>query len=53
MNAYNAFTIDLILTEYPRVKSIKDLGSLLQSPWKKRFFTLLGKSGIWTKSSMR
>lgn len=43
INAYNAFTIDLILTRYPDLKSIKDLGSLLQSPWKKRFFTLLGK----------
>ena len=43
INAYNAFTIDLILTEYPQVESIKDLGSFLQSPWKKRFFTLLGQ----------
>lgn len=42
INAYNAFTIQLILTQYP-VKSIKDLGSLVQSPWKKRFFTLLGQ----------
>ena len=43
LNAYNAFTIDLILTEYPKIKSIKDLGSLLSSPWKKKFFSLLGK----------
>ncbi|HEV7819683.1 MAG TPA: DUF547 domain-containing protein, partial [Burkholderiales bacterium] len=26
----------------PGLQSIKDLGSLLQSPWKKEFFTLLG-----------
>ena len=44
INAYNAFTVELILTEYPNVKSIKDLGSLLRSPWKKKFFTLFGKA---------
>lgn len=43
INAYNGFTIELILTRYPNLKSIKDLGSLLQSPWKNRFFTLLGE----------
>lgn len=35
VNAYNAWTIKLILTGYPEVKSIKDLGSLFKSPWKK------------------
>lgn len=43
INAYNAFTVELILTKYPDLKSIKDLGSLLQSPWKKKFFSLLGE----------
>lgn len=43
INAYNGFTVELILTKYPDLKSIKDLGSLLQSPWKKKFFTLLGE----------
>jgi Protein of unknown function, DUF547 len=43
INAYNAFTVSLILTRYPELNSIKDLGSLFKSPWKKRFFTLLGK----------
>ena len=42
INAYNAFTVELILSKYPDLKSIKDLGSLIQSPWKKSFFTLLG-----------
>ena len=42
INAYNAFTLKLVLTRYPDLKSIKDLGSLLQSPWKKAFFSLLG-----------
>lgn len=40
INAYNAFTVDLVLTRYPRLSSIKDVGTWLQSPWKKRFFTL-------------
>jgi Protein of unknown function, DUF547 len=43
INAYNGFTVELILTRYPELKSIKDLGSLIQSPWKKKFFTLLGE----------
>jgi Protein of unknown function, DUF547 len=43
INAYNAFTVELILTRYPDLKSIKELGSFLQSPWKKQFFTLLGE----------
>ena len=42
INAYNAFTVELILTRYPDLKSIKDLGSVFQSPWQKKFFTLLG-----------
>ena len=42
LNAYNAFTVDLVLTGYPGIKSIKDLGSFISSPWKKKFFTLLG-----------
>jgi hypothetical protein len=42
INAYNAFTVALILTQYPDLKSIKDLGSFIQSPWKKAFFSLLG-----------
>lgn len=35
-NAYNAWTIKLILSGYPGVKSIKDLGSIFKSPWKKK-----------------
>ncbi len=42
INAYNAFTIELILTRYPKLDSIRDLGSLFGSPWKKRFIALLG-----------
>jgi len=43
INAYNAWTIKLILTGYPGVKSIKDLGGLFQSPWKKEFVRIHGK----------
>jgi hypothetical protein len=42
INAYNAFTIELVLTDYPKLKSIKDV-TLFGSPWKKPFFTLLGE----------
>lgn len=42
INAYNAFTVALILGAYPGLKSIKDLGGFLRSPWKKKFFRLLG-----------
>lgn len=43
INAYNAFTVDFILTKYPEIKSIKELGSFISSPWSKRLFMLLGK----------
>ncbi|MDE0828492.1 MAG: DUF547 domain-containing protein [Vicinamibacterales bacterium] len=42
INAYNALTVTLIVDNYP-VTSIKDLGGWFSSPWKQRFFTLLGK----------
>lgn len=42
INAYNACTVELILTRYPRLKSIKELGSVFESPWKRARFPLLG-----------
>ncbi|MBL8347392.1 MAG: DUF547 domain-containing protein [Rubrivivax sp.] len=42
INAYNAFTVELILTKYPKLESIKDLGSVFQSPWKPKWVPLLG-----------
>lgn len=42
VNAYNAFTVELILTRYPKLESIKDLGSVFQSPWKPKWVPLLG-----------
>jgi Protein of unknown function, DUF547 len=43
INAYNAFTVEVILTKYPDLKSIKELGSFNRGPWKNEFFTLLGE----------
>jgi hypothetical protein len=43
-NAYNAFTVEKILTRYPNLKSIRDFGIVFGNPWKDRFFTLLGKA---------
>ena len=43
INTYNARTVELILTRYPDLKSIRDLGNVLfNSPWKRKFFTLFG-----------
>lgn len=42
VNAYNAFTVELILTRYPNLESIKDLGSLFQTPWKPKWVPLFG-----------
>lgn len=44
INAYNAWTVELVLTGYPKIESIKDLGSLLQSAWGKNFIPLLGET---------
>ena len=44
INAYNAYTIELILTEYPAIDSIRDLGSFFSSPWKKEIAPLLGET---------
>lgn len=43
INAYNAATVKLILSRYPKLESIKDLGGLFSSPWKKEFVDLLGE----------
>lgn len=43
INTYNAWTIKLILTKYPGVNSIKDLGGFFRSPWKKKIVRINGK----------
>lgn len=43
INAYNAYTIKLIVDKYP-VKSIKDIGfPLISSPWDREFASVAGK----------
>ncbi len=43
INAYNAFTLKLIINNYPGIESIRDLGGLIfSSPWDKKFFKLFG-----------
>jgi len=42
-NAYNAFTIKLILSRYPDLTSIKELGGFFSSAWEQKFFTLFGE----------
>ena len=41
LNAYNAFTVELVLGRYPGLASIRDLGSLFSTPWKRRWIPLL------------
>ncbi len=44
INAYNAFTIKLILTKYPGINSIKEIGSFFSNPWSKKFISLGGRT---------
>lgn len=44
INVYNAGTVELVLTKYPGIKSIKDIGGVFGSPWKQNFIPLLGKT---------
>ena len=43
INAYNAWTIKLILMNYPGVKSIKNIGGVFSGPWKEKFVRLNGR----------
>jgi len=43
INAYNAFTVEKILTRWPDIASIWDFGKIFGNPFKDDFFTLLGK----------
>ena len=43
LNAYNAFTVEKVLTRYPDLHSIRDFGRVFGNPFKDRFFTLLGR----------
>lgn len=43
INAYNAFTVEKILTRYPDLKSIWDFGRIFGNPFKDDFFKLFGR----------
>jgi hypothetical protein len=45
VNAYNAFTVEKILSRYPDLKSIWDFGKVFGNPFQDRFFSLLGREG--------
>ncbi len=42
INAYNAFTIKLVLTKFPGINSIKEIGGFFSNPWNKKFILLQG-----------
>lgn len=44
INAYNAFTIKLVLTRYPGINSIKEIGGFFSNPWSINFIPLQGKT---------
>ncbi|RKF19558.1 DUF547 domain-containing protein [Alginatibacterium sediminis] len=44
INVYNAYTVSFILSKYPDIESIKELGSVFSSPWKKKNFPLFGQN---------
>lgn len=43
INTYNAWTVDFVLTQYPDIESIKDLGSFFNSPWSQEIVSLFGE----------
>jgi hypothetical protein len=43
INAYNAFTLELVLDHYP-VKSIKEIGGWLKDPWDQPVVRLFGRA---------
>ena len=49
INAYNAFTVELILTKYPDLKSIRDRGGFVSKPWSRKFFKLFGQDFVAEK----
>ncbi len=48
INAYNGYTLELLLQNYP-VKSIKDIGGVFDNRWKRKFFKLLGQDSFLDK----
>jgi len=42
INAYNAYTVEKVLTRYPEIRSIWDFGKVFGNPFRDEFFSLLG-----------
>jgi hypothetical protein len=42
INAYNAHTVEKVLTRYPKLQSIWDFGRFFANPFRDPFFSLLG-----------
>ena len=43
VNVYNSWTIKLILSAYPGIDSIKDLGNIFKTPWEKKIVRINGE----------
>jgi len=43
INAYNAATVEKVLTRYPDLRSIWDFGKVFGNPFRDEFFALLGR----------
>lgn len=43
INAYNAWTVEVVLGEYPDIDSIRDIGFILSSAWNQDFARLFGE----------
>ena len=43
INAYNAWTVELILSEFPDIDSIRDIGFLPGAPWRRDIVALFGE----------
>jgi hypothetical protein len=44
INAYNGYTLALILEHYGEIASIRDIGGFFSSPWKQKIAPLLGET---------
>ena len=42
INAYNAWTVEVVLTRYPQLESIRDIGLFPSSVWRKNIVKLFG-----------
>lgn len=43
INTYNAATVQLVLSEYPELDSIRDIGLLFNSPFRRQFISLFAE----------